>query len=160
MTDLATVTAAIGAATSGVGLIDKIWDQIDRFLEGRSATSLPKEHRQKIEREGDAIVSKKPDGTVCQRITAEDLKSLPESTLRHVKVLEQSMENHYSIWATVYPQLALATDLITKAQNEQRLKSIIVDMKSDFDGILQFLLDSGLHLDDHYMHIRNVIKSL
>lgn len=77
----------------------------------------------------------------------------------HIKVVpEQSMENHYSIWAAVYPQLALAVDPIMKAQTEQRLRGIINGMKSDFDGILQFLLDSGLHLDDHYTHIRNVVK--
>lgn len=159
MIDIATVTTAIGAATSAVGLLDKIWDQIDRFLASRSASVTSQPHHQKIEKEGDTIVSKSPDGAVCQRVTVADLSNLPESTLKHIKVLEQAMGNHYAIWAAVYPQLALTIDPIAKAQTEQRLQGVINSMKKDLDGILQFLLDSGLHLDDHYMHIRNVVRT-
>ena len=66
MTALATVSAAITAATSAVGLIDAIWDQVDRFLTGRLVPVIPKEHRQKIEQEGDAIVSK--NGITFERL--------------------------------------------------------------------------------------------
>ena len=85
------------------------------------------------------------------------LEKLPESTLRHIKVLEESMENHYSIWASVYPQLALAVDPIVKAKIEQQLKGVIKDMKRDLEGILNFIEQSGLYLDDHYIHIRNLV---
>jgi hypothetical protein len=158
MIDLAIITAAIGAATSAVGLIDKIADQVEGFMTKSSEPTVPKEHRFKIEREGDAIVSKY-HGQEHQRITAQDLQKLPEATLRHIKVLEQSMENHYLIWAATYPQLALAIDPIAKAKTEQQLKSVIAGMKGDLDGILNFLEQSGLHLDDHYMHIRNLVGS-
>ena len=158
MVDLATITAAITAATSGVGLIDKIADQVDRFLSKRPEPTVPKEHRMQIAKEGDAIVSRY-HGQEHQRITGQDLQKLPEATLRHVKVLEQSMENHYAIWAAVYPQLAIAVDLIAKAKTEQQLKGVIVGMKGDLDGILSFLEEAGLHLDDHYLHIRDVVKS-
>lgn len=160
MTDLATISTAITAATLALGLIDAIWDQVDRILTRRSEPVIPKEHRQKIEQQDIALVSKKPDGTVYRRITADDLQKLPETTLRHVKVLEQSMDNHYAVWATVYPQLALAVDPIAKAQTEQRLKLMFVNMKSNLDGIQQFHLDCGLHLDDHYMHIHSLARSL
>jgi hypothetical protein len=157
MIDLATITAAIGAATAGVGLIDKIGDQVSRFLTKREAPVMPVEHRAKIERDGDAIVQKH-HGVEHQRITASDLeKKLPEAELRHVKVFEQSMENHYAVWASVYPQLALAVDPIAKARTEQQLKGIIVDMKGDLVGILDFLSKAGLDLDDHYCHIRDVV---
>ncbi len=158
MVDLATITTAIAAATSGVGLIDKIADQVDRFLTKRPEPAVPKEHRMQITKEGDAIVSKY-HGQEYQRITAQDLQKLPEATLRHVKVLEQSMENHYSIWASVYPQLAIAVDPIAKARTEQQLKAVIVGMKGELDGILSFLEQAGLHLDDHYIHVRDVVRS-
>jgi len=112
-----------------------------------------------IEEEGDAIVSKSY-GHVSKRITAQDLQHLPEVQLRHIQVLEQSMNNHYSIWAAVYPQLALAIDPIAKARTEQQLKGIIASMKTDLDGILNFLVSCGLQLDDHYMNIRNVVQSV
>ena len=88
MVELATVTAAISAATSAVGLIDKMADQIMRFVKGETASSVPPEHRLKIEKEGDAIVSKSY-GHVSKRITAQDLQHLPEVQLRHIQVLER-----------------------------------------------------------------------
>lgn len=157
MVDPATATAAIKAVTAGIGLIDKISDQISRFLTKRDTPLVPVEHRARIERDGDSIVSK-THGIEYQRITATDLENkLPESELRHIKVLEQSMENHYAVWASVYPQLALAVDPIAKAKTEQQLKAIIIAMKADLVGILDFLLTAGLVLDDHYRHVRDVV---
>lgn len=156
MVDIGTITAAIGAATSAVEIIDKIADQIDRFITKSPEPAIPKEHRLKIAKEGNAIVSKY-HGQEHQRITAEDLQKLPESELHHISVLERSMENHYSIWSAVYPQLALAVDPIAKAKMEVQLKGIIIGMRGDLEGILGFLERSGLQLDDHYMHIRDVV---
>ncbi|MHB8816469.1 MAG: hypothetical protein ACYDAE_24845 [Steroidobacteraceae bacterium] len=67
------------------------------------------------------------------------------------------MENHYAVWASVYPQLTLAVDPISKAKTEQQLKGIIVAMKADPIGILEFLLNAGLALDDHYRDVRDVV---
>lgn len=159
MVEIATVTAAIAAATSGVGLIDKIADQIERFMTKQPEPSVPKEHRMKIERDGDAIVSKY-NGQENQKVTAEEMqKKMSEASLRHIKVLEQSMDNHYSVWAAVYPQLALSIDPIAKAKTEQQLRGVIRSMKGDLDGILGFIEESGLNLDDHYMHIRNLVQA-
>jgi len=159
MFDLALATGAVTAATSAVGLIDKIWDEVERFTSRHSENDLPREHRQKIQKEGDAIVSR-VHGQVQQTITAKDLEKLPESDLRHIKVLEQSMENHYAIWASVYPQLALAVDPIAKAKTELQLKEVVGGMKKDLNGVLDFLAKSGLYLDDHYLHIRSVVGEL
>jgi hypothetical protein len=160
MVDLPTVTAAIGAATAGVKLIDKIADQISRFLTNEPNPGPPVEHRAAIEQQGTDIVQKQY-GTETQRITAKDLESqLSEPELRHIKVLEQSMENHYAVWAAVYPQLALSVDPLVKAKTEQQLKGILVDMKRDLVGILDFLLRAGLNLDDHYRHIRDVVAAV
>jgi hypothetical protein len=156
MIDIATLTTAITAATSGVALIDQIADQIDRFFHKKPETETPHEHSFKIKKEGNAIVSTY-HGQERQRITVEDLKKLPESELRHIQVFEQSMENHYSIWAAVYPQLALALDPIAKAKTEQQLKGIVRGMKTDLEGILTFLERSGLDLMDHYSNIRDVV---
>jgi len=140
------------AATSGVTLIDKIGDQVSRFLTKREPSF---EHRASIER--DAIVQKQ-HGVESHRITAADLAKLPEAQLRHIKVYEQSMENHYAVWASVYPQLALAIDPIAKAKTEQQLRGIIAAMKADLVAILDFLMDGDLDLDDHYREIREVVS--
>ena len=157
MVDIATVTAAIGAASAGVKLIDKLADQVTRFLTKREAPYVPVQHRMTIEQEGSDLVSKE-HGRERQRITAKDLAKLPEADLRHIKVYESSMQNHYDVWAAVYPQLALAVDPIAKARTEAQLKGIVRDMKADLLAILSFLQRAGLHLDDHYGHVRDVVS--
>jgi hypothetical protein len=156
MMDVELISAAIAAATSAVGLIDKIGDQIERFVNKRSVSTLPPEHREKIERDGNAIVQK-VHGIEVQRITAADLQKLPEADLRHIKVLEKAMENHYAVWAAVYPQLALEVDPIARTKIELRLKGIIAEMKDILVAILDFLRQAGLELGDHYRHIRSVV---
>jgi hypothetical protein len=158
MVDIATITAAIGAATSAVGLFDKIADQIERFITKRPEPAVPQQYRMQIAEEGDAIVARER-GNVTQRITAEDLQKLPESQLRHVSALEKSMENHYAVWEKVYPQLALLDSPIQKAKVETQLEGIIQDMKGDLEGILSFLESCGLQLDDHYMHVRHLLRN-
>lgn len=160
MFDLTLVSGAIAAATSAVRLIDKITDQVERFITKKPEPAVPKEHRQTIRKQGDAIVSQM-HGQVYQTITAQDMeKKLSEADLRHIQVLEQAMQNHYSVWASVYPQLALAVDPIAKAKTEIQLKGIVSDMRDDLNGILGFLENSGLYLDDHYLNIRDVVNRM
>ena len=147
MVDIATVTAAIGAASAGVQLIDKIADQVTRFLR-REEPGVPAEHRLTIAKEGADLVAR-DHGRVQQRITGKDLANLPEADLRHIRVREASMQNHYDIWAAVYPQLALAIDPIAKAKIEAQLRGIVRTMKDDLLAILAFLENAGLQLDDH-----------
>lgn len=157
--DIGLITAGITAATSAIGLFDLIADQVERFITKQPEPAIPTEHRLNIKKENGAIVVR-DHGQEFQRITGADLANLPESQLQHIKVLEQSMQNHYAIWAAVYPQLALQVDPITKARIEQQLKGIIVGMKGDLNGILGFLQSSGVQLDDHYLHIRDVVNQV
>jgi hypothetical protein len=157
MVDLATISAAIGAATACVQLIDKIGDQVSQFLTKDRKPVTPTEHRAKIERDGDSIVQKRY-GSEYQRITASDLQKLPYSDLQHIQVYEQAMENHYAVWASVYPGIALAVDPIAKARTELQLKAIIAAMKGDLLAILNFLRKSGLELDDHYSKFYDVVS--
>lgn len=157
MVDIAIVTAAISAATAAVGLFDKMADQVQRFITKQPEPDVPREHRMRIEESNGDIVSQTRAGVELQRITPADLQNLPEAQLRHVSVLERSMENHYRIWERVYPELALVDNPVQKGRIEQQLEGVIRDMGKDLEGILSFLESCGLHLDDHYMHIRHLV---
>jgi hypothetical protein len=156
MVDIAMITSALSAASSAVSLFDKIADQIERFITKSPAPAVPREHRMKIEATSKGL-EKKENGHTTQTITAAQLTSLPADKLRHVKVFEQSMENHYRVWESVYPQLALLDSPIQKARVEQQLGGIVRDMKGDLEGILSFLESCGLYLDDHYQRIRHLV---
>lgn len=154
--DLALLTAALSAAGAGIGLIDKIADQVTRLLKDREAGGVPVEHRAIIKQEGDELVSRR-NGKVVQRIKAADLAKLPEPMLRHVRAHEASMENHHKVWASVYPQLALESG-VNKAKTELQLQEIIRAMRTDLTAILNFLEKAGLDLDDHYQHVRDAVS--
>jgi hypothetical protein len=154
--EIALITQAIGAASAGIKLIDQIADQVAGFLEKRPAPLIPREHRMQIEGEDGRIVERW-HGQVVKTITADELENLPESQLRHVQTLEESMEAHYHVWSRVYPQLATIDSPVQKAKVEAQLEQIIRDMKHDFVGILDFLESCGVILDDHYQHVRALV---
>lgn len=148
---------AISAATAAVSLFDKIADQVERFITKSPEPEVPKRHRMSIESRGEALVAT-DHGQEVQRITAEDLEELPTELLNHVQVFERSMENHYTVWSKTYPQLALLDSPVQKAKVEAQLAEVIRAMKVDLDGILGFLESAGMWLDDHYLHIRQLVR--
>ncbi|NJO35825.1 MAG: hypothetical protein HC869_24830 [Rhodospirillales bacterium] len=157
MVDMALVSAAISAASSAVGLFDKIADQVERFITKQPEPSVPSQHRMTIEGEGNRIVARE-HGREVWTITGVDLEKLPAAQLRHITVLEKSMEDHYAVWESVYPQLATMDGVIQKAKVEQQLGQVIKGMKKDLDGILGFIESCGMYLDDHYQHIRYLVS--
>jgi hypothetical protein len=159
MVDFTTLTVAMNAATAAIGLFDKMADQLERFITRSPAPSTPTEHRMKIESTEGAIVAR-IHGNEIQRISANDLKKLPQEQLRHISVYEKSMENYYQIWESVYPQLALVDSPVQEAKIMLQLKTIIRGMKADLEGTLAFLESCGLSLDDHYMHIRQLVAQV
>jgi hypothetical protein len=150
------IPAVINAIASGIGLIDKIYDQVVGFLSREKRPAVPEEHKLKIE-ERDSEVVASYHGQVVKTITAADLQRLPEPMLRHIMVLEKSMQNHYDLWAAVYPQRDASPDPLVNAKVDQQLKGIVSAMKDDLFGILSFLESCGIRLDDHYVHIRHLV---
>lgn len=157
--DLALPTEAVEAASSAVDLIDQMADQVERFVTGTHETGVPRRHRMQIQAENGKLVSRQ-HGHLLQAIGPQELAGLPASQLRHIKVLEQSMENHYSVWAAVYPQLGAMDSPVQKARVEQQLQDVIRSMRDDLDSVLGFLESCGLLLDDHYMHIRHLVRQV
>ena len=153
------IIQSIGAGTSAVGLFDQISDQIEEFIEKRKNGKEKREYKMKIVKEDDSIVAKEY-GTTTQKITADQLKDLPDSLLKHIIILQKSMENHYALWSEICPDLALIDSPVQKAKIELQLKEILRDMNEDLEGILNFLETCGLHLDDHYMHVRHLVKNI
>jgi hypothetical protein len=159
MVEIALVTQAIGAASAGLKLIDQIADQVTHFIEGRRPPPGYREHAMTIEAEGDKLVSTY-HGQVQQVVTAEEMeKKLQPAEFRHIKVLEQAMENHYNVWSRVYPHLATMDSPVQKAKVEAQLDEIVQEMKKSLVGILDFLETCGFYLDDHYQHVRHAVAT-
>jgi len=157
MLDPVTITGIITAASSAIGLVDKIADQFSRFVTKRPDPTGPKEYRYKIEGDSQKIVVKS-QGKEIQRITGDDLKNLPADYYQHIQTLEQSMQAHYRLWQRIYPKRNQSPDELKNAQTDEQIHQLIANMKQDLDGIITFLESIGVHLDDHYMMVRNLAR--
>ncbi|GAA2152737.1 hypothetical protein FHX52_0819 [Humibacillus xanthopallidus] len=153
--DIALAAAALAAATQGVTLFDKIADQVVRFKTKRPLAGEPPQHRMTIEESDGELVSK-VHGHEVERITARDLVHLDADVLRHIKVYEESMQNNYTLWEKVYPQLPLSPPM-ERARLELQLAQVTDAIGADLKHILDFLEDAGLGLDDHYRYARDLL---
>lgn len=157
MLDLVTAATAVASIAKATGIVDKLAGQIRSFVERRAYTPSDPPPSTTIEQRNGGLVLAH-QGRPVQTLTREDLaKRLSPTDLSYVQALERSMENHFLIWSAVYPQLALQVDPIAKARIEAQLRQILVDMRKDLHALLDFLSSIGLHLDDHYMHIRSLV---
>ncbi len=154
--DPASIVTVISAISSSIDLFDKIADQIAGYLSKGKETRGKRPYGFKVERDGDTLVAK-VDDDVFQTITADDLRNLPDDQLKYVQALERSMENNFLLWTSIYPDLPLIDSPVQKAKVEAQLRDILKKIKDDLDGIIEFLKSIGLHLDDHYMHIRDLL---
>ncbi|ROZ75683.1 hypothetical protein [Ramlibacter sp. WS9] len=154
--------AALIAATKGaVDIFDKIAGQIKTVL-----TKRPKEAegdddrwRFKVRPEGTAIVVKQEDRTV-QTVTAAELsKVLSPADLELVQTYEQSMNKYFARWKAVYAKKDASQDPLVNAITEEQLTEQIVKMKGELVGIIDFLKRCGVMLDDHYMHVRQLVEA-
>ena len=153
------VVSALESISRVVPILDKFSDQIEAVISGKAEPDTPKEHRLHYKTEGLELTAQSRD-QVLQVITGHELQTLPSEQLRHIRVLERSMENHYGVWEEVYPQLATMSDPVAKAKVNQQLKGAIRDAEKDLHAILDYLEDCGLYLDDHYSNVRHLIKQL
>lgn len=149
----------ITIATSAFGLFDKIADQVKRFVKKEPPTVVTPDYKMILEQDLDGSLVSKVYGSVVQKKTYKDLEqALDEKDLIHIKTLEKSMQNYYSIWSSTYPQLSTFIDPVQKAKVELSLRNEVLDMKKDLERILKFIEKCGFELDDHYRGIREALS--
>ena len=152
-TNIPAVASAIG---NGIELVDKLYDQVTSFISKRKVQKSSG-HSLTIKSNGSGI-SAIEHGKVVKTITGTDLEKLPDAERKHILVYEKSLQNHYDLWAQVYPYRDASADPIVNAKVNQQLKEIIIAMKGDLNGILGFLESMGIYLDDHYLMFRDLVS--
>src|ERR1700674_421445 len=156
--------AALIAATKGtVDVFDKLAGPIKRILlpgqRYEQAEAKDQRWRFKIGTKGNDIVVKE-DGEVRQTVTGAELaKSLSPSDLALVQTYERKMQDYFNLWSSVYAAKDASQDPLVNAQTDAQLKKLIVSMREELIGILKFLQQIGVHLDDHYMHVRSLVEN-
>jgi len=157
--------AALVAATKGaVEIFDKMAGPIKRVLLGQEAFAQAEGKDQRwrfqVGAEGTDLVVKEGDQT-RQVIKGEQLgQVLDGDALALVRTYERKMQYHFGIWQAVYDARGTSQDPLVNAKTDAQLKALVQQMRDELLGILAFLKRVGIHLDDHYMHVRSLVEQL
>ena len=156
------IGALLAATKSAVDIFDKISGQVKSVLfKGKKEPEGGDDRwRYKISVDEKSIVVKQ-DGRTVQTLTRPELESrLKPDHLGHVKVYEASMQKYYKRWQQLYPKKDASADELVNIKLEEQLTDQVRKMKDDLVGIVDFLQSIGVHLDDHYDQVRDVVKRL
>ena len=160
--DLETAYSVINATGVAVDLFDKIVSQIMAFIQKRPEKQVDLGEERwhlKIKAKNDQLVVTQ-DGRQIQVITADDLKNLPTDSLYLIQTFEETMQRNFRLWQAVYKKRDASPDALVNAQTDEQLTELVRKMKRDLTGIIDFLKQLGLHLDDHYMHVRHLVQTM
>lgn len=160
MLPLTEIASAVSATKGAIDIFDKVAGQIKTVLAKRpkEAEGDDDRWRYKIRPTGTEIVVKQQD-RIVQTVTADQLsRVLTPDDLDLVRTYETSMNKYFARWKAVYAKKDASQDPLVNAITEEQLTEQIVKMRSELLGILAFLEKCGVHLDDHYMHIRYLVE--
>ena len=156
------IGALLAATKNAVDIFDKISGQIKGVL-----TKRPKEPEGGDDRwryrvsADDKQITVKQDGRTIQTLKREELESkLTPAHLDHIKVYEASMKKYYKRWQLMYPMRDDSVDVLANIKLDEQLAGQVKNMQQDLVGIVDFLQSIGVNLDDHYMEVRGLVKSL
>jgi hypothetical protein len=153
--DPITVLTAIGTVLK---IVDGIEKQVDHFFAKRPESSTEEPHKVLATQESSGTIVVKEKGHVIDTITAQDIENLDENSRKLIKALEESMQQNFNLWTKVYPQRDVSPDPLRNAQVETQLAGIAKKMGDDLDKIFRYLDQIGKHLEDHYGHIRAILR--
>jgi hypothetical protein len=152
--------AALVAATKGaVDIFDKIAGQVRSVLQKRPKEAMGDDDRwrYKISTDQNNIIVTQ-DKRVLQTLTGPELSAkLSPSDLALVETFQDTMERHFRMWTSVYKSKDASQDPLVNAKTDEQLHTLVLRMKKELVGIIDFLQRIGVHLDDHYMHIRYLV---
>lgn len=152
----AEVLPAARPATVSLGHTLAIADDIyDDMMKSGSAqpSPVPDSYRQRFEVVGDDLVVRS-HGEVLQRITPDQYRErLTPGRLEDVARIEKSMEINLAAWKRVYPTRAV------NAADHALFVRVKDALGEDLDAVGRLLADGGWYLDDHYIAVREALRS-
>jgi|KBSMisStandDraft_5_1062788.scaffolds.fasta_scaffold34372_2 hypothetical protein len=151
---------AIGAVSTVLNIIDKVANQVQRFVNKEPEPAVEKPHGVQAIKETPTSIVVKREGRVVETITADDLSKLDPNSRALIKALEDSMQSHYDVWVVVYPQRDQSADPIVNAKVNRQLQDTAKKMCADLNTLFNYLDFLGKYLEDHYQAFRFVCQQI
>lgn len=140
------------ALANSARLLDVLWAGLEPALLGKGQ-GVPDAYRLRFAADGGDVVGRSRDGGEVQRVTRAQLaRRLKKEQLRHVEVLERSMEINKAIWDERYPRRVL------DRRSRRKANEAAGALAEDLSAVLEAVEQAGLWLDDHYMEVRQVVQ--
>lgn len=139
------------ALANSARLLDDLWAGLEPALQGKGH-GVPDDYRLRFAADGEDVVGRFRQGGEAQRVTRAQLKRrLKKEQLRHIEVLERSMEINKAIWDERYPNRVL------DRRSRRAANEAAAALAEDLSGVLDAVEQAGLWLDDHYLDVRQVV---
>lgn len=148
-------TGTLSSLDRSVKIIDRISGQVLNVATGQlsDSDSATNQYRMVFRKSGDEIVAYHRMGTISKN----QLDQLPISDRNQIRVWEKSLAKLKKTWDKEYPK-RIRSDGSIDQNVENRLQTLVKEMKKDLVAILDFLESQQLYLDDHYQNIRSVVS--
>lgn len=161
MIEIAAASAAIGAITSSVELVDKVYDTWVKFRESGEVEKITtKDHFEIVtSSDGGKSLVHMSNGVIAKKITREQLADVLERTdLMVLEALEKKMELLVAKWSSI----TSAFETLTPAQqgaSRIQLDDICVDLSKCLSQTMLFLEKLGFELNDHYASVKMIAET-
>jgi hypothetical protein len=142
------------AASLGAGFeaLDQISDEIKATIENKAVEQPPKAHSFLIVRIDDSVVAYRR----MQVLEGADLDKLPKEERDRIRDYEKSMRTLVKEWSKSKRSGVSQLDPNVRDRQMQLLRAA----KDDLVGILDFLQQRHMYLDDHYLEVRSLVANL
>ena len=150
--------AVLTSVSTTLGIIDKVYNQIDRFAEKQPDPPVERPHSVIAQKTGDTIRFISP-GPPEEQITAAEMDQLDPQSRQLITSIEQSMTQQFDQWTVLYPRRN-SPDRQENVQVNTQLDQLAKGMCEDLGRLLSFLEGMGKILQDHYSSVRFICTKL
>lgn len=140
------------ALGSSFEALDQVSDEIAATLKGQPLDTPQSFHRLLVLRSGNSVAAYQK----MQVVTHEQLAQLPKDQQEVIRAYERSMKRLTAEWKKLKES---GTGQLDESVRNRMVK-LLRQTKDDLVGLLNFLQELGIYLDDHYAEVRALVSNL
>jgi len=145
----------VSSMARSVAVIDELTPQLEAVAAGETQAQVHRHYGIVVRKEGNDLVAYQK----LHVISGDDLAKLSSEQQEVIHTYESSMERFRERWKKPYDERADATDQ-ERRKIDRELGSLVRERKQDLFRILDFLIQRGMVLRDHYERIRGIVDSI
>lgn len=142
--------------SDSVEVIDELVPEIEAVISGNVQAELNRQYGVIMRRQGKDLVAYQK----LQVIPGERLDHLAAEEKDAIKIHADRMNSLKDRWEKLFQRRIAAKDATQRGKIDDELKLLGKDLKIEFQAVLEFLINQGAVLEDHYRHVRSIVDRL